>query len=115
MLFISAPLTPVLNDTGPYEAPNFTVFWTPRNPDVDLYYIYLKSHDHDTMSIPNSTNETSLSLTGLKPGTTYMFTVIQQTNGPFASNSSESTLNIRTISTGVCFTILLYDSSCDIY
>uniref|UniRef100_K1PXK6 Receptor-type tyrosine-protein phosphatase O n=1 Tax=Magallana gigas TaxID=29159 RepID=K1PXK6_MAGGI len=36
------------------------------------------------MSIPNSTNETSLSLTGLKPGTTYMFTVIQQTNGPFA-------------------------------
>lgn len=105
LLFISAPLTPEFNDTRPYEAPNVTIIWTPRNPDVDLYYIYLKGHDN--MSIPNSTNETSLTLIGLKPGTNYMFTVIQQTNGPYASNSSEATLNIRTRSTGVCFTILL--------
>lgn len=105
LLFISAPLTPTFNDTSSYEAPNVTIIWTPRNPDVDLYYIYLKGHD--TMSIPNSTNETSLLLTGLEPGKNYMLIVIQQTNGPFASNSSEATLNIRTRSTGVCFTILL--------
>ncbi|XP_052707588.1 tyrosine-protein phosphatase 10D-like isoform X2 [Crassostrea angulata] len=92
----TAPLTPEFNIT-PYEAPNVTIIWTPRNPDVDLYYIYLKGHDN--MSIPNSTNETSLSLTDLKPGRSYMFTVIQQTNGPYASNSSEATLNIRTEST----------------
>lgn len=79
--------------------------WTPRNPDVDLYYIYLKGHG--TMSVDNPTNETSLSLTDLKPGTNYMFTLIQQTNGPYASNSSEATLNIRTESTGMCLTILL--------
>uniref|UniRef100_K1Q9V5 Fibronectin type-III domain-containing protein 3a n=1 Tax=Magallana gigas TaxID=29159 RepID=K1Q9V5_MAGGI len=77
-----APLKPEFNDTRPYEAPNVTINWTPRNPDVDLYYIYLKGHDN--MSIPNSTNETSLTLIGLKPGTNYMFTVIQQTNGPYA-------------------------------
>ncbi|XP_065927516.1 phosphatidylinositol phosphatase PTPRQ-like [Magallana gigas] len=93
----TAPLTPFFKDSEYYEAPNVTIMWMPRNPDVDLYYIYLKGHG--TMSVPNSTNETSLSLTGLKPGTNYMFTVIQQTNGPFASNSSEATLNIRTRST----------------
>lgn len=105
MLFISAPLTPIFNDTSSYEAPNVTISWTPRNSDVDLYYIYLKGHD--TMSIPSSTNETSLTLTELKPGTNYMFIVIQQTNGPYASNSSEATLDIRTKSTGMCLTILI--------
>eukprot|EP00105_Crassostrea_gigas_P002871 XP_011415548.2 PREDICTED: phosphatidylinositol phosphatase PTPRQ [Crassostrea gigas] len=98
-LIRTAPLMPIFNNSIPYEAPNVTIMWTPRNPDVDLYYIYLKPEGHGTMSVDNPTNETSLSLTDLKPGTNYMFTVIQQTNGPYASNSSEATLNIRTEST----------------
>nr|XP_034332814.1 tyrosine-protein phosphatase 10D isoform X2 [Crassostrea gigas] len=96
-LIRTAPLMPIFNDSIPYEAPNVTIMWTPRNPDVDLYYIYLKGHG--TMSVDNPTNETSLSITDLKPGTNYMFTVIQQTNGPYASNSSEATLDFRTRTT----------------
>lgn len=93
----TAPCIPVFNNTSPYIAPNITVMWTPRNLDVDIYYINLMGPD--TISIPSTTNETSLSLTDLKPGTRYKFTVIQQTDGPYASNSSEAVLDIRTEST----------------
>lgn len=101
---ISAPLAPFFNNTRPYIAPNVLIMWTPRNPDVHLYYIYLKGHD--TMSVPSYQYETSITLTDLKPGTNYTFSVIQQTGGPFTSNSSVAILDIRTKSTGMCLTLL---------
>lgn len=103
-LIFSAPEAPMLNDSRPHIAPNVTIAWMPRNPDIYLYYVTLKGPG---ISHSFSTNETFSTFYDLKSGTSYKFTVTQQTSGEFARNSSETILMIRTDSTGQCSIIVM--------
>lgn len=103
-LIFSAPKAPTLNESRPHIAPNVTIAWMPRNLDVYLYYVTLTGPN---VSLSFSTNETFSTFYELKPGTSYQFTVTQQTSGEFARNSSETILIIRTNSTGECSIIVV--------
>ena len=60
------------------------------------------------MSFSNVTNETSITFNGLGPGMNYTVTVVQQTNGPYPTNSSKATFEIHTNSTGKLTLILIF-------
>ncbi|XP_062582145.1 uncharacterized protein LOC134243923 [Saccostrea cucullata] len=89
----TAPRQPTTVVDPPYNAPNVTIRWEPRNPYFRVFYIYFTGPGVNTVA---STSDTSITFTDLKHGAKYSFTIVQESEEPYRRNSSDLTKEFRT-------------------
>ncbi|XP_062582177.1 receptor-type tyrosine-protein phosphatase beta-like isoform X2 [Saccostrea cucullata] len=89
----TVPRQPNVTVDPPYNAPNVTIRWEPRNPYFSMFYIYFTGPGVNFVA---STSDTNKTFTGLKHGAIYSFTIVQETDEPYRRNSSALTKEFRT-------------------